>query len=168
MRSPSFSPYQQGSQTARKQARTVQGAADFLRTHDKMATLLPTVARMAALQKDCAAVLPDMFVACAVLQFDSDHLTLSTPNAALAAKLKQQLPKLQDALLKRGWQVSVIRLKVQVAPRVENPRPSKHLVLPAIAVSALATLENTLEESPRNETLKAAISAMVNRHRGKQ
>ena len=67
-------------------------AADFLQSNDGLAALLPAVARMAALQKDCAALLPAMFDACDVLQYDADQLVLSTPNAALAVKLKQQLP----------------------------------------------------------------------------
>lgn len=141
------------------------GASDFLRAHDKMAALLPTVTRMVALQKDCARILPVMFDACAVLQFNGGQLVLSTPNAALAAKLKQQLPKLQDGLLKLGWQVSAIRLKVQVAQSLAKSTPSKQLRLPGQAVSALAVLGDTLENSPRNEALKAAISAMLQRHR---
>lgn len=161
MRSSSFIPYRPSARP-----KTAKGAADFLQSHDKMATILPTVTRMAALQKDCAAILPAMFDACTVLQFEADQLVLSTPNAALAAKLKQQLPKLQNSLLKRGWQVNAIRLKVQVAKIIEKSRTSKQLTLPAQAVSALTELGSTLENSPRNSALRAAISAMVRRHRG--
>lgn len=161
MRSSSFTSSQQGTRSAQ----TAQGAADFLRAHDKMAAILPAVTRMVALQKDCAAILPAMFKACAVLQFGSGQLVLSIPNAALAAKLKQQLPKLQDKLLKRGWQVNAIRLKVQVSPDLEKAATPKQLVLPEQAVSALAMLAGTLEQSPRNGALRAAISAMVQRHR---
>jgi hypothetical protein len=164
-RSSSFSPYHQGAQAVRAPTRTTQGAADFLRAHDKMASLLPAVTRMAALQKDCAAILPDMFNDCAVLQFESDQLTLSTPNAALAAKLKQVLPKLKDALAKRGWQVSAIRLKVQVTKNVEKSMPLKRLIMPVQAVSALSALSTELEETPRNATLIAALNALVRRHR---
>lgn len=160
MRSSSFIPYRPNARP-----KTAKGAADFLQSHDKMAALLPTVTRMAALQKDCAATLPVMFDACTVLQFESDQLVLSTPNASLAAKLKQQLPKLQEGLQKRGWQVNAIRLKVQVTKIVENSIKPKQLMLPKQAVSALAELGNTLENSPRNDALKAALSAMVRRHR---
>lgn len=160
-----FSPYHRSTKATRNSTRSAQGAADYLRADDKMASILPTVARMIALQKDCAAILPEMFKACAVLQFDSDQLTLSIPNAALAAKLKQKLPKLQDALLQRGWQVSAVRLKVQVGNTLEKPVAYKQLQLPTQAVSALAALNNELEESPRNAALRAAIDAMIRRHR---
>jgi uncharacterized protein YukE len=36
-----------------------------------------------------------MFKHCEILAFEQNVLTLALPNAALAAKLKQQLPKLQ-------------------------------------------------------------------------
>lgn len=164
-RSSSFNPYQQGAQAAGT-TRTAKGVADFLRTHDKMSALLPTVTRMVALQKDCAATLPAMFDTCTVLQFESDQLTLATPNAAIAAKLKQQLPKLQAGLLKCGWQVSAIRLKVQVSNIQEKVNVSKSLTLPLQAISALAMLGEELEETPRNAALKQAIDVLLQRHRG--
>ena len=116
---------------------------------------------MVALQKACAVALPAMFGACAVVQFDLNQLVLSTPNAALASKLKQQLPKLQESLQLQGWQVNAIRLKVQVArtnPRAIRPAPPD---LPPIATSAFAALGAALPDSPRNQALKAAIDAMV-------
>ena len=100
------------------------------------------------------------------MQFEAGRLVLSTPNAALAAKLKQQLPKLQDALSKRGWQVNVIRLKVQVGKIAEKPTLVKQIRLPAQALASLAELNNELEDSPRNQELKAAIDTLVRRHRG--
>jgi uncharacterized protein YhdP len=142
-----------------------KGVADFLRGHDKMAALLPSVTRMAKLQSDCAATLPSMFATCGVVQFESGQLVLSTPNAALASKLKQQLPKLQEGLQRRGWQVSAIRLKVQVGAVLEQAPKTKQLRLPDPAVAALTQLESRLETSPRNAALLAAISALVKRQR---
>ena len=143
-----------------------KGAADFLQSNDGLAALLPTVARMAALQKDCAALLPAMFEACDVLQYDADQLVLSTPNAALAAKLKQQLPKLQAHLSKAGWQINTIRIKVQVGKPRASAVFTKQIELPPQALSAFDQLGKTLENSPRNQTLIAALKAMVARHRG--
>jgi hypothetical protein len=130
-----------------------------------MAALLPAVTRMAALQKDCAALLPDMFASCEVLQFESGLLAFSIPNAALAAKLKQKLPKLQEALQQRGWQVNAIRLKVQVRQPLEKRLPTKQIVLSERAVSALANLGASLEDSPRNAALKTALDVLVKRQR---
>lgn len=56
---------------------------DFLRGNATMASLMPTVTRLAALQ-GCARALPAMFEHCDILQFESGQLVLATPNAALA------------------------------------------------------------------------------------
>jgi hypothetical protein len=165
IRSPFSTSHRQGIH-AGKAMPAARDALDFLRAHDRLATLMPTVTRMAALQKDCAALLPEMFNACEVLQFESEQLVFAVPNAALAARLKQNLPKLQESLAKRGWQVSAIRLKVQVAKNVEKTIYTKQLVLPDGAVTAMASLGTALEDAPRNAALKAAIDSLVRRHRG--
>jgi len=133
-----------------------------------MASLLPAVARLAALQKDCAAVLPTLFETCSVMHFDAGQLVLAIPNNALAARLKQQLPKLQDSLLKRGWQVSAIKIKVQVGKISEKTTPQKQIALPTQALGALAVLNESLEDSASNAALKAAIGTMLKRHREKK
>lgn len=145
--------------------RTAVVATDFLRRDDKMATLLPAIERMASLQKDCAAALPAMFRYCEILAFEDGQLVLSVPNAALAAKLKQQLPKLQEVLARRGWQVTGTRLKVQMTKAAEIKEQMRALSLPAAAVTAFDELGNTLEQSPQNATLIAALKAMVARRR---
>jgi hypothetical protein len=145
--------------------RTAVVATDFLRRDDKMATLLPAIERMAALQKDCAAALPAMFKYCEILSFEDGQLMLSTPNASLAAKLKQQLPKLQETLAKRGWQVHGVKLKVQMTKAAEIKEQMRALSLPEAAVAAFDTLGDTLEATPQNATLIAALKAMVARRR---
>ena len=160
MQRRSFVPYQQGA----RQKREPRGAADFLRGHDKLGMLLPTVTRLVALQKECTTILPSMFEHCTVLHFTDGQLTLSTPNAAIATKLKQQLPNIQEKLLKLGWQVNAIRLKVQVSKTLERIVAVKQISLSSAAVASLADLGDVLEDSPRNHALRAAIKSMVARH----
>lgn len=166
-RGSGFSPYHQGSSTTQNRSRVAQGVADFLRSHDRMSTLLPAIFRMAALRQDCAALLPEMFSACEILQMEAGSLVLSIPNAALASKLKQRLPNLQENLAKRGWQVSAIRIKVQVDRPLEKPVQPPKAELPRNAVSAFAELAESLEDTGRNEELKAALRALVRHHRVK-
>ncbi|WP_051781472.1 DciA family protein [Janthinobacterium agaricidamnosum] len=160
MRSPTFF-----QAPRRKFNQPVSGATDFLRSNATMASLLPTVARLASLQKDCAQALPAMFSQCDILQFEGGHLVLATPNAAVAAKLKQQLPKLQAELEKRGWQIFAIKLKVQVIKSIAPVVYTRALVLPEKAMSALDELSNTLPASKQNQDLIAALRALVQRHR---
>jgi hypothetical protein len=155
------------NQPARKAQRGTRGVLDFLRIDDKMASLLPAVTRMATLQKDCAELLPDMFRACAVLQFGGEQLVLAVPNAAIASRLKQKLPKLQESLNQRGWQVNAIRLKVQVGAILIDVVRVKQAVMPERALVAMAELETALPEQPRNAPLKAALANLLrNQRRG--
>lgn len=142
----------------------VTGAIDFLQSHHKMAHLLPTVSRLLALQKDCATILPAMFHACQVLNLEAGQLVIATPNAALASKLKQQLPKIQNDLLKLGWQVNAIRLKVQVPiPDVVSPSIEKRQFTES-AKTAFATLSTELGDGLQNAALKHAVLSLIKNH----
>ncbi|TFW27923.1 DciA family protein [Duganella callida] len=140
-------------------------ATDFLRRNDRMAALLPAIERMARLQKDCAECLPAMFKHCEILAFEEGQLLLSLPTTALAAKLKQQLPKLQDTLARRGWQVAGVRIKVQMMKAAEIKEQMRALELPPAAVDAFDQLGDTLEATPQNSALISAVKAMVARRR---
>lgn len=148
-----------------KTRRTSLDATDFLKRNDKMAALLPAAMRMASLQKDCATALPAMFSHCDVLSFEQARLVLAVPSSAVAAKLKQQLPKLQLSLHKRGWQVDDIKLKVQVTRAIPPVVHTRQLVLPTTALSAFEELGDTLAQTEQNATLIAAVKAMAARRR---
>lgn len=150
-----------------KRGRKVPGASgvvEFLSSNDKISPLLPTLRRNAKLQQDCGAILPPIFDACEVMQVTDGQLTLSAPNAALASKLKQQCPKLQAQLQERGWQINAIRIKVQVRRSVEKAAPEKQLALSGRALQAFDILEHTLEDTPQNAALRAALQRLVRRH----
>jgi hypothetical protein len=164
-RSSSFFFSPNGLHGARSSKPGARGVADFLQTHDRLAALLPAIARIAALQKDCVAILPNLFEHCSVMQFDAGKLVIATPNAALAARLKQQLPRLLEALQNRAWQVSAVRIKVQVGNIPDRESRAKQLHLPPQAVSSLTALNAALEDSPRNQALKTALATLLQRHR---
>ena len=148
-----------------KTRHTSRDATEFLRGNDRMASLLPAAMRMASLQQDCAAALPPMFGMCDVLSFEEGALVLATPTSAVAAKLKQVLPKLQMALQKRGWQVNHIRLKVQVTRSLPPEVQMRVLEMPETAVTAFEELGDALAATPQNASLIAAIKAMAARRR---
>ncbi|MGN6702038.1 MAG: hypothetical protein ACTHKB_03635 [Burkholderiaceae bacterium] len=143
---------------------SAKGAREFLDASGGISPLLPAVTRMAGLQRDCAAALPTMFDTCAVLQFSAGQLVLSAPNAALAARLRQHLPKLQESLCRRGWQVSAVRVRLQVArPAAVRPAAPPR-ALPDAARGAFAALKATLDDSPRNAALSQALQTLLQRH----
>lgn len=140
-------------------------ATEFLRANDRMASLLPTAMRMARLQNDCAAVLPAMFGNCDVLSFQDGALVLAVPSSAIAARLKQQVLKLQNSLQQRGWQVESVKIKVQVTRAMPEQVQMRTLELPPTAVQAFEELGETLPETPQNEKLIAAIRSLAAKRR---
>jgi hypothetical protein len=148
-----------------KKNQTSFDATDFLRANARMASLLPTAMRMARLQNDCAAVLPPVFANCDVLSFQDGALVLAVPTSAIAAKLKQQVLKLQNSLQQRGWQVDSIRLKVQVARAMPPQVQMRTLELPPRAVEAFEELGEALPDTPQNEKLIAAIKSLAAKRR---
>jgi len=140
-------------------------ATDFLRGNERMASLLPAAMRMANLQKDCAAALPPMFGNCDVLSFQDGALVLAVPSSAVAARLKQMLPKVQATLQQRGWQVESLRLKVQVTRAMPQQVQMRTLELPPTAVQAFEELAETLPETAQNKDLVAALRALAAKRR---
>jgi hypothetical protein len=127
--------------------RTSIDATDFLRRNDRMASLLPAATRMASLQKDVRLILPPMYANCEALSIQDGVLTLAVPSSAVAAKLKQQTPKLQAALQKKGWQVDSVRIKIQVGralPAQDEVMKPSSLKLPPTAVQAFEELGDAL------------------------
>jgi hypothetical protein len=88
----------------------------------------------------------------------------------VAAKLKQQVPKLQAALQKKGWQVESVKIKIQVGRALpaepEGLKPSS-LKLPPTAVQAFEELGEALPASPQNAPLIAAIKRLAEKRKQK-
>jgi hypothetical protein len=142
-------------------------ASDFLQGNDQLAGLLPAAARLADLQRECVRLMPTQFIHCTVLQITDRQLTVAVPNAALATRVKQMLPKLHAGLVEKGWDIVGIKLKIQViAPPL--PKPVRDLSLPGGAVASFAALDLSLETHPRNAALKEAIRMLVERRMGKK
>jgi hypothetical protein len=144
-----------------------QEATNFLQSNATLARLLPAVQRMVNLQRDCHAILPTAFKTCEIFAFDGADLTLAVPNTAVAAKLKQQVPKLQEALNGKGWKINNIRFRVQMPKGIAHVGPSgEGLKLSEAAVDSFDQLSQKLEPTAANEPLIAAMRALVARRRG--
>jgi len=153
---PNFTPARRPGQAPK-----TRGAFEFLQSSDKLSELLPAAQRVGQLQADCERLLPTLFATCSALQIREGQLNIAVPNAALATRLRQVLPKLQQDLREKGWAVDGIKLKVQPMPS-EAQRPSKKLSnsdLPGQAISSFSELANSLDDSP----LRAALQALVAR-----
>ncbi len=85
-------------------------------------------------------------------------LTLYADNGAVAAKLKQQLPRLLLNFRQRGHDLNAIRVVVQVNGVSPKPGPARRQpVIPAAGMASLAELEHDLAPSP----LKRALTDLL-------
>jgi len=148
--SPTFTPMRRSEQ--RTSSREL---LEYLRSDDKLGSLLPTVEQMVQLQAACEQQLPSLFNSCQVMQLREGTLHISAPNAALATRLRQMLPKLQQGLRDNGWSVEQIRLKVQLMPtQPAPPPPSEPRVLSSRAIASFESLASQIEESPLRDALQ--------------
>ena len=156
---PNFTPFR------RPEARTdAREAMDFLQSTEKLSGLLPTASRLAQLQQACERLQPLVFASCRVVHLDNGLLQIAVPNAALATRLRQQLPRIAAGLRENGWPVEDIRLKVQVMPeRLPAPPAPKKRELPGSALASFAALETSLDSDPRNEGLRGALRSLLAR-----
>ncbi len=124
-----------------------------------MAGLLPTLEKMAALQADAGRILPGVFTTCRVLQLREGQLHIAVPNAALATRIRQMLPKLQAGLREKGWPIDGIRIKVQMMSGEDRlpDRPALQTTMPTQAVQAFAELAQSLEASPLRDALQSLV-----------
>jgi hypothetical protein len=89
-------------------------------------------------------------------------LVISADNAAVAAKLRQLIPRLLVCVRKREPEVNGIRVEVQPGPRQRGPkRRSGKRPLPAAVIANFRSLAEGLRESP----LKDAVNRLVRRHK---
>jgi hypothetical protein len=131
----------------------------------ELAHLWPAIANTTALQKECVAALPQLFCFCSVLHLDAEKLVIAAPNAALASKLKQQLPKLQTALQKAGWQIEAIRIKVQANQLFPAEPVQKQCQFSESAFDAFDALEKNLASDNHNAELLEALRTLLARHK---
>lgn len=144
-------------------ASSSQDAVTFLRGHEALAALLPTANKLAKLQADCLHLLPAQFTHCTVLNVNEGQLHIAVPNAALATRIKQMLPKLQNSLVERGWQIIGIKLRIQVDAPPPTAPIEEARELSSTALDSFRELNQNLDNHPSNLALKQAIQNLLKR-----
>lgn len=115
--------------------------------------------QLAVLQSALAEVLPGNLAAnSSVAVLKAGELILSADNGAVAAKLRQMAPRILVFLRQHGFQITGIRLQVQVRVR-DNPLPQKQISLSSDARHAIGLLSDRLDPSP----LKTALERLGRR-----
>jgi len=110
--------------------------------------------QLAALQSALAEVLPaNLATSASVALVKAGELILVTDNGAVAAKLRQMAPRILSSLREQGYEITGIRLQVQVRTR-DNPLPQKQISLSSEARNAIDSLSSQLDPSPLKAALK--------------
>jgi hypothetical protein len=127
--------------------------------------ILPTALRLIDIEQHlCDLLPPALRGAVDVCQLHDGELALSVQSAALASKLRQALPRLQEGLIGRGWKVSSILLTVQPARSAyksgiyPQSRGSKGIPHPA-----LEAWSGLLRKMPDGE-LSRAVEKLLEHH----
>lgn len=137
----------------------------YLNSSNSLRQLADEARRIAELQQVFLKVAPQPLAqACCVKQLRAGILVLLAENAAIAAKIKQLFPRLLTHYQKLGWQVTSIKVEVQVSETGQQPAAGR-----ARARLSIETIENLerlaadLEDSP----LRQALTNMVAHQREK-
>lgn len=133
----------------------------FLGTAPDLQALSLETRKLALLQKAWEKVAPSALVSAShVGALQNGALTIYVGNGAIAAKLKQQAPRLLGKLQEWVNEVTSIRFEVQVKNPDAKADKHKDLALSPVALASLGQLEESLEESP----LRDALHKLLGRH----
>ena len=100
-----------------------------------------------------------------VANLKAGTLVVLADNSAVAAKLRQLAPSLLLHLNKRGFEVTVLRVEVQVkAHKIKAEDDVTARALPPDAIEDFARLSRALPDSP----LRTAVDRLVTRHRARR
>ena len=117
------------------------------------------IRQLLALQSVLADVLPgNLAPSVRVALVKAGELILFADNGAVAAKLRQMLPRILISLRQRGCEITGIHLQMQVRIR-DNPLPRKQISLTREARDEIRLVSERLNDSP----LKTALSRLGRR-----
>jgi len=140
---------------------TADHALGWLGQEATFRALTERAERLLALQADLRRIAPALDLV--AMGIEQETLTVGTPGAAVAAKLRQQAPTILAGLNGRGWQVKRIRFRPQ--PRGSAPSPPPIRPRADIPPRALAELA-ALGEQASSERLKEALTHLVRSRTG--
>ncbi len=143
-----------------KSAITARSVASWLDAESGFRALAARVDRLVALQARLAGACPG--IPLTVSSLDGDTLTLMTPGAAWAGRLRQMVPSLLALLREDCAQVSRIRIVPQ--RRTEGARRDAGAPRAAVPARALGELAQLMADA-EGPALKQALANLIRRQR---
>ena len=143
----------------------VQKIGDVIANSGNLKALARQAQRLRDLEQSLFEATPSALAhASRVASLKAGTLIVLADNAAVAAKLRQLAPRLLLHLNERGFEVTGIRLEVQVKQhKIKDEDEVTKRALPPDAIQDFAKLSDALPASP----LKSALTRLVARRRPK-
>ena len=130
----------------------------LMRDNEAIAPIHDRLQRIARLQHSFADVLPPgLNTSCRVAAVEGSTLVIAAANGAVAAKLKQMLPRLLEKFSQNKKQEQeVTAISVLVQPDFFQPEPAPRTGPPRepMPTAMLAELAESLEDSPLKTTVE--------------
>lgn len=138
--------------------RLLQG---FLGSGDALARLQDHAARLRRLQGVLERGLgPALAQACRVANLKDDILVIAAHGGAVAARLKQMVPSLEQHFLQAGYPLAGIKIKVATPQQAEWRRPPPERHISPAARSSISDFAATL---PADSPLRASLERLARR-----
>lgn len=136
----------------------------FLNASDGLSRVATHAGRLVKLQRIFFEIAPPyLAAACRVANFKPGKVVIHADSGAVAARLRQMLPRLIDEFCKKGCEVTEIEVKVQ--PVHAAPHHEKRLPPRAVGADTKADLAKLAGALPDGSQLKGAVERLVKRSR---
>ncbi|MFW8565190.1 DciA family protein [Orrella sp. 11846] len=136
----------------------------WLTANEQSSDLIMAAHRLLALEKHLKKCLPATLAQqVAVTAYEDNTLTLLIYHAAPAAKLRQMTSTLCQAMLRGGWNIKKIEIRMGTEPKFAHQETMERQARPLDAddLSHFEALQTQLEPG----RLSDAIQALIKRHR---
>lgn len=129
----------------------------YFNASEELRQLSLKVDQLLVLQRHYEQIAPPSLIrASHVIQIDQQTLLVAADNGSVAAKLRQLVPEFTKILQSRGYEITGIQIRVQVAVPIVQP-PSRTNSLSAIGRQQLVDFTVKLQDSP----LKTALQRLA-------
>tara|TARA_S200000501_G_C20849934_1_gene755248 strand:+ start:560 stop:1030 length:471 start_codon:yes stop_codon:yes gene_type:complete len=149
----------------KKDSLEAKNISDYLKSNDKLKLIINKAYKINNLQKNCEKSIPFFLKNCEILQLTEKKLIISVPNASIASRLRQLIPKLKSDLQKKGNEIEEIFLKIKIKTKLSEINKKINNKLSPNSINYFKDLEKTIEENSENYNLLNAINNLIKRRK---
>ena len=137
---------------------------ESMQENEHLQKLLPQIRQNQMLQSICTDFMPEIFNQCSVLKLESDVLTVSSPNASIAYRLRQEIPSLIEHFANSDVKVNAIRVKVQPKNTPKTTHQVEEKIIPKQVLNSFSKLAEKIKKSQPESRLYKTIMKLIKNH----